>query len=585
MSFILEEKTTQKKSVFKIFWRFVWELKLARYLFLPALVFSFMASLTPQIFLWKISQAVGKYDPQKWKSFDGLTSIFPDTIETKQLLLVLVLATLIFKILSLIGIEIGGQWSTQQLHHKMIKALSRTRTTFFDENPSGRIINRLVGDYANLRSYGIMVLADSQYVIAELFCILLVVTIANPWPSLFIIPVLWLYIRFQSNFAPMVGQSLGLKAVLQGELLRRETDLIYGHDTFSFYGKQRSLLRSIEKIYKRILDVEIFHSRLLGWGYFWMGLASLLFTSIVYIFVLIGLRQGALEMSSAAVILSVVFTLEGSFAWIAMTMTNVSSAATYIQRVFEYVDLPTEDSEEGVTTGRHRPDSIDHASDIEFLNYSMSYRPDHPLILKNISMTIVAGEHIGIIGRTGSGKSSWLQALLRMVFVREGDIRIGGDSVFTFDIVEYRRLFAVIPQDPYLFSGTVRSNLVGSHEKTHDDFLHELLQQLGLNFNLDTSVKAGGSNLSIGEKQIICIIRGIVQKKNFILLDEPTGSLDHKTADQIQNLIRHHLKGRTVILIAHRLESLRNFDRIFNFESGRLIRTGTPAEVLPNITT
>jgi ABC-type multidrug transport system fused ATPase/permease subunit len=210
----------------------------------------------------------------------------------------------------------------------------------------------------------------------------------------------------------------------------------------------------------------------------------------------------------------------------------------------------------------------------------MSYRPDLPLILDRLSLTVPVGRKVGIVGRTGAGKSSLMQSLFRMVYHQGGDIRIGGQSIFGLDIHCVRRQFGVVPQDPYLFSGTVRFNLLGDLTDVADDRLESILATVGLDVDLDATVLEGGKDYSVGERQLLCIARLILLDKQYILMDEPTSSLDRKTDEKIQRLMRTVLADKTVITIAHRLESLVHYDLILEMASGRLLRQGSPAELM-----
>jgi ABC-type multidrug transport system fused ATPase/permease subunit len=241
-----------------------------------------------------------------------------------------------------------------------------------------------------------------------------------------------------------------------------------------------------------------------------------------------------------------------------------------VRRVFEFVDLPSEEIEEGRGTGtRTRPPSKPQNGDIRFANYTMSYRRDTPIILCNLNLTLPAGSKTALIGRTGSGKTSLLQALMRMVYVREGDIRIGNHSIFEMDVRELRQLFGVVPQSPYLFAGTILSNLdrVGT---ISTEVLEKSMKSVGLYFPLDHTVTEGGGNFSVGERQLICLARVIAAGRSIILMDEPTSGLDPETDARISEILRTALKDKTVLTIAHRQESLGNYDRIIEMQNGRV---------------
>ena len=219
--------------------------------------------------------------------------------------------------------------------------------------------------------------------------------------------------------------------------------------------------------------------------------------------------------------------------------------------------------------------------DIVFDHYSMSYREDTPLILDNLSLTIPQGKKVGVIGRTGAGKSSLMQALFRMVYHQSGDIRIGSHSIFDLDVASLRSHFGVVPQDPYLFMGTIRFNLQGQLTEVTDEQLNAALDTVGLQLDLDARVMEGGKDYSVGERQLLCLARLVLLDKEYILMDEPTSSLDRRSDDHIQRLLRTELADKTVITIAHRLESLEQYDLILEMADGRLLRQGPPAQLIP----
>jgi ATP-binding cassette subfamily C (CFTR/MRP) protein 1 len=254
--------------------------------------------------------------------------------------------------------------------------------------------------------------------------------------------------------------------------------------------------------------------------------------------------------------------------------------ASHARRAFFMIDLPHESTQESAFDVPQQVKSQRLSGDIEFVDYGMSYRPDLPRILDGLSITIPAGKKVGIVGRTGAGKSSMMQALFRMVYHQAGDIRIGGQSIFAVDVNCVRGHFGVVPQDPYLFAGSIRFNLAGDLQDISDSRLLEVLDVVGLPLDLDATVLEGGRDYSVGERQLLCIARLILHDKAYILMDEPTSSLDRKTDEKIQQLMRTVLANKTVITIAHRLESLEQYDLVLEMGQGRLLRQGTPAEML-----
>jgi ABC-type multidrug transport system fused ATPase/permease subunit len=319
----------------------------------------------------------------------------------------------------------------------------------------------------------------------------------------------------------------------------------------------------------------------MSWGMLWMGLISAGYAIVVYCFLVYGIHAGLLTTTLAAIVITAVFNLNNLFFGLAWDMSFLGETASHARRAFFMIDLPNETTRESRVLAVKKPVMADLHGDIRFEKYSMSYRHNTPLILDQFSVTIPAGMKVGIVGRTGAGKSSLMQALFRMVYHQAGDIRIGGRSIFGIDINCVRSHFGVVPQDPYLFAGSIRFNLAGELQDVSDEALREILKTVNLNVDLDAKVLEGGKDYSVGERQLLCIARLILLDKRYILMDEPTSSLDRKTDEQIQRLMRTVLADKTVITIAHRLESLEHYDLIMELAEGRLLRQGTPAELIP----
>jgi ABC-type multidrug transport system fused ATPase/permease subunit len=439
----------------------------------------------------------------------------------------------------------------------------------------------LLGDYGMLRLEGVMSIGDTTNGLAEVLCVGLLIMVANPVAGLLIVPVVFLYIALQAQLAPMMSHAREIRAVKIGDALHRETDLIEGRTIFTLYNKQKNLLQRIHEAFGASMNIQLFYCRLMSWGMLWMGLISAGYAIVVYSFLVYGLHSGMITTTLAAIVITAVFNLNNLFFGLAWDMSFLGETASHARRAFFMIDLPHETTRESRVLAVKKPVMADLRGDIKFDKYSMSYRHDTPLILNQFSVTIPAGMKVGIVGRTGAGKSSLMQALFRMVYHQAGDIRIGGKSIFGVDINCVRSHFGVVPQDPYLFAGSIRFNLAGELQDVSDEELREALRTVNLDVDLDAKVLEGGKDYSVGERQLLCIARLILLDKHYILMDEPTSSLDRKTDEQIQRLMRTVFVDKTVITIAHRLESLEHYDLILELAEGRLLRQGTAAELIP----
>jgi ATP-binding cassette subfamily C (CFTR/MRP) protein 1 len=227
--------------------------------------------------------------------------------------------------------------------------------------------------------------------------------------------------------------------------------------------------------------------------------------------------------------------------------------------------------------------------EIIFDDVQMRYRAELPLVLQGLSMHVKGGERIGIVGRTGAGKSSIMSTLFRLVEISGGSITIDGMNISKIGLADLRSRLAIIPQDPTLFRGTIRSNLDPFHE--HSDLeLWSALRQADLvseeanhddkspgRIHLDGVVEEEGLNFSLGQRQLMALARALVRNSQIIVCDEATSSVDMETDDKIQRTIATGFKGKTLLCIAHRLRTIINYDRICVMDQGRIAELDTPS--------
>ena len=228
---------------------------------------------------------------------------------------------------------------------------------------------------------------------------------------------------------------------------------------------------------------------------------------------------------------------------------------------------------------------------VQFQNVSMRYTPSSPLVLRSVSVDIPAGTTLGVVGRTGSGKSSLLLTLFRLVDVEGvGSITIDGVDIRSLSLQGLRESLSIFPQSPTLFAGTLLYNLDSSGRVSAEDAwsaLEAASTELARQFRdsearLETMISEGGGNLSQGQKQLICLARALVKRRNILVLDEATSSVDTKTDSQVQDTIFREFvqKGVTVITVAHRLDTVLGYDKILVLDAGEMVEFGTPGELL-----
>ncbi|PRD28879.1 UNVERIFIED_CONTAM: Abcc2 [Trichonephila clavipes] len=267
--------------------------------------------------------------------------------------------------------------------------------------------------------------------------------------------------------------------------------------------------------------------------------------------------------------------------------TQLENQMVSVERIHEYSDLPSESSWETECIQFSREDWPSRGV-VTFRDYKMRYRKGMDLVLKGINVEIASGEKVGLVGRTGAGKSSLALALFRIVEPEDGTILIDGIDIAMLGLHDLRSKITVIPQDPVVFSGSLRLNLDPFGEHSDEDLWraieHAHLKTFvySLQAGLDYEVTEGGENLSVGQRQQLCLARALLKKTKILVLDEATAAVDLETDKLIQNTIRQEFWDCTVITIAHRLYTVLDYDRILVMENGKIAEDGKPEALLEN---
>ncbi len=289
-----------------------------------------------------------------------------------------------------------------------------------------------------------------------------------------------------------------------------------------------------------------------------------------------------IDSGDAGILFVYLFNLIGLFQWCVRQSCEVENQMIAVERILEYSILSSEPLEQG----KMKP-ALDwpQYGVIKFTNVSLQYDKSLPKILNDLTFTIESNQKIGIVGRTGAGKSSLIQALFRMT-EPTGLITIDDINIQDISLHSLRQIISIIPQEPILFIGTVRSNL-DPFNQYDDNLLWSALEQVQLkdlvnemNSGLDSEIQKGGSNLSVGQKQLICLARAILKKSKILIIDEATANVDFKTDSLVQKAIRECFSNCTVLTIAHRLSTIIDNDKIMCLNKGKLENFGHPYDLI-----
>jgi ATP-binding cassette subfamily C (CFTR/MRP) protein 4 len=314
---------------------------------------------------------------------------------------------------------------------------------------------------------------------------------------------------------------------------------------------------------------------------FWVDMICLIYiVLIIFSFLLFETRK----FHQRCRYLKKILFLESTASKVGLAMkmwSDVDATMTSVERVLEYTDLtPEEDN------GNFVPEETwPQQGNVEFKSVTMQYSPEKPMVLNQVCFTVKSGEKLGIVGRTGAGKTSLVSALFRL-FHFEGTILIDGVDTKSVPLQIVRAKISIIPQDPVLFIGSLRKNLDPFGEYS-DSQIWQALEEVqmknlivSLPSGLETAVIEGGNNFSVGQKQLLCLVRAILRNAKIIVLDEATASIDLVTDELIQFTIRRRFEECTVLTIAHRLNTVMDSDKILVMDSGRVAEFGEPQQLL-----
>ncbi|KAI2616070.1 P-loop containing nucleoside triphosphate hydrolase protein [Hypoxylon sp. NC1633] len=508
----------------------------------------------------------------------------------------------------------GSIRASRQLFAKLNFVVLRAPLRWLDTVPLGRILNRFTADFHAVDTH----MAYSVAFAASACLNLVGVVVAGLFVSPIIIILAFSLLAASAFYAVRylngARPTKRLESITKSPVFEQFGSALTGVQTIRSFDKTQTY---IQRMYKKLDDwtVASWHLwlfiRWMGWR---MSVMGSFFASFVAMLIIL-----SPDIDAALAGFGLAFALEFSnhVMWTIRHYANVELEMNAAERIVEYTELQTE-SLDGVSP----PAAWPTEGRVEVNDLVVSYAEDLPPVLKGLSFTVERNERIGVVGRTGAGKSSLTLALFRFLEARSGSIRIDGLDISKIKLHDLRSRLAIIPQDPVLFSGTVRSNLDPFDEHTDAELFDSLARvhlisegedENGLSpetpttasasatgtstptsttatkqktkkntnifRNLDSAVSEGGLNLSQGQRQLLCLARAIASRPRVMVLDEATSAVDMATDALIQRGIRDEFRGSTLIVIAHRLSTIADFDRILVLSDGKVAEYGSPREL------
>lgn len=500
--------------------------------------------------------------------------------------------------------------SSTYFHDKMANSVLRSPMSFFDTTPIGRILNRFSDDISVLDQQVLWSVTMFVSFILETLTRLTIVVYNLPFMIVIILILVYLYNYFRNRFMPASRELKRLKSALRSPVFSHLQESVNGVETIRAFGEDERFIHANRTKVDNVTKVDWTIQCANRWLSVRLQSIAAIIVLTSSMLILFGLYyNNSLSPALVGFLMTYVFSSTSALNAIIRLWAEVETKAVTLERLIEYGALLPEAE---LIIESNRPDSTWPASGvISFNNYTTRYREGLDPVLKDINLNIKPAEKIGIVGRTGAGKSSLTLALFRIIEATGGNIDIDNVDTSKIGLFDLRSQLNIIPQDAHAFEGTVRENL-DPFEQYTDDKLWKVLEMAHLKehvqsmktdvkkddsknsknkkkeepqkpqVGLNAKVLEGGSNLSSGQKQLLCLARALLKESKVLVLDEATAAVDVQTDKIIQETIRSEFSDKTILTIAHRLDTIMDSDRVLVLERGTIKEFDTPENLLKN---
>ncbi|RQM25345.1 hypothetical protein B5M09_011194 [Aphanomyces astaci] len=488
-----------------------------------------------------------------------------------------------------LALFLAGLRGSSTMFNQLLTQVLRAPLSFFDTTPLGRIVNRMGKDVYAIdetipANWGMLLGATFSFITT-----IGMVVYATPWFTVLLPPLAGFYYVSQRYYIRTSRELKRLDSISRSPVVALMTETLEGIPTIrafsaepQFTTRNHYLLDQNQRAYFLSVSTN-------SWLSLRLELAGAVVTASAALFAVLNhdtAQAGVAFAGLAGVALSCTLNVTQNLNWTVQLISTIQTQMVSVERIHAYTTMQVEadlDSDPIKTL------ELEHAKwpsqgKLTFKDVDLRYRAGLPRVLRKLTFTINAHEKIGIVGRTGAGKSSLVVALMRLVELDGGVITLDDVDISTIGLHDLRDKVSIIPQDPVLFSGTIRSNL-DPFDRCGDDAIWTAIKRANLHqavTALDDKVGERGQNFSVGERQLICIARALLKKSQVILMDEATASIDANTDLLIQESIRDSFKDCTCLTIAHRINTILDSDRILVMDKGSAAEFDTPAQLLKN---
>lgn len=493
---------------------------------------------------------------------------------------------------------VSGIRASNRIFKRVVTRILRARLRFFDKTPLGRIMNRFSKDIESV-DQELTPFAETTFAcIVSCVSTLVLITVITPGFLFFAVIISYFYYLVGSFYISLSRELKRFDSITKSPIHQHFSESLTGVATIRAYGVESRFMKqnlaAVDTNNRPFFYMWV-ANRWLALRIDAVGCFVMLFAGV---FVLLSI--GKIDAGLAGLSLSFAISFSENALWIVRLYANVEMNMNSVERLQEFLDV---DQEPPAELPEAKPkESWPDNGVIDFDNVSLRYAPHLPRVIRNVSFHVDKCNKIGVVGRTGAGKSTIITAFFRFLDPETGSIKIDGVDISTIGLRDLRQAITIIPQDPTLFTGTVRSNLDPFKQYTDGEIFAALIRvnligrdELNGNNNnesdtenknkfldLDSVVTEGGNNLSQGQRQLMCLARSLLKSPKVILLDEATASIDYQSDAMIQNTIREEFSGSTILTIAHRLRSIIDYDKILVMDAGRVVEYDDPYALIAN---
>ncbi|XP_024012775.1 putative ABC transporter C family member 15 isoform X2 [Eutrema salsugineum] len=480
-------------------------------------------------------------------------------------------------------VAIGGLLTAEKFFSRMLCSIFRAPMSFFDSTPTGRILNRASTDQSVLDLEMATKLGWCAFSIIQIVGTIFVMSQVAWQVCVIFIPVAVACVFYQRYYTPTARELSRMSGVERAPILHHFAESLAGATTIRAFDQRDRFISSNLSLIDNHSKPWFHVASAMEWLSFRLNLLSH-FVFAFSLVLLVTLPEGVINPSIAGLGVTYGLSLNVLQATVIWNICNAENKMISVERILQYSKIP---SEAPLVIDDNKPlDNWPNVGSIVFRNLQVRYAEHFPAVLKNITCEFPGGKKIGVVGRTGSGKSTLIQAIFRIVEPSQGTIVIDDVDITKIGLHDLRSRLGIIPQDPALFDGTVRVNLDPLSQHT-DREIWEALDKCqlgevirGKDEKLDATVVENGENWSVGQRQLVCLGRVLLKKSNILVLDEATASVDSATDGVIQKIISQEFKDRTVVTIAHRIHTVIESDLVLVLSDGRIAEFDSPAKLL-----